>query len=419
MFSGNKCNLNDCNHKSYTDNRNVCSYCRKNYHKRCDTFLILVDDNKQPISLCSGCSSSQQVLLDLKVAKDTFDVDLGNSGVDSVISGKRKHDLELQSEITKVQKKSLTMDDEQYNNILSAIESSREEFNGKLDSIHTQSVNSAAATNSRLDNINSSLSSIKSVASTNRSMIQENTREIRSISGKLIDSLLISGLKNQPVDREELLRVALQIFDRIGAPIQRHEVRRVHSIRHSDVVVAGARPKKASFSVTFYQHGTVNMIIDAKRRYGNLLNSQLSSDIAGTDASIVYINAMIPKPVFDLYCEVRKWAHANNIKRVWTDDGKIFIRLSDESQRQEIYSGEQFMEIKLQYSSHDTARTPLVNEVSCPMEFTTGDSAKLDQSTPFVGLLPSGLQFPNDSMDQVKIVKPMNASDVCNGGGGS
>lgn len=197
--------------------------------------------------------------------------------------------------------------------------------------------------------IGAQLGNLATAVQTNTATCARNTNEIAALKdlrayAQPTPEIIVTGIPaSTTVSHDTIIHRVLSHLSLAGLQSDILDIRKIR--RNPTNNIPNAQPSDSSprdtFSliVKFKSVDIRNYVIDAKRRFGRLTVADIFSDeVPGAAGNTLYVNELLPSRIYALLKSAKLKARERNYKHVWSRNGTIFIRKSDNSQELPIFS---------------------------------------------------------------------------------
>ena len=142
--------------------------------------------------------------------------------------------------------------------------------------------------------------------------------KIKTMEVDYSSNLMISGLENIENSNVDLKSMVATLANRLKVNLGKQDIRKVRIVK---------TPSNTSLvQVTFYSSAHCLRLLDNKKAYGNITNSDVFN--YSMSANPIYINELLPQDTHKLLTAARNLKRSFGLFRVWHNRGQIFLQLT-------------------------------------------------------------------------------------------
>lgn len=334
-----------------------CECCRQIFHRCCDKFLSFLTPESTVVKYCSKCAATSVLVLHNPRSLSCSSKSSVDSSTGVLVpskSSKRKIEREIlfdapRPALTQVHKRTKrviprTTPVSKAAAFLSVPDMGpTNESDRYLTSLLMgMEQRQAAAMNARFDAQALLINKNTELVASHTALLDRHTREIGELRVGRGDSIMVNGLIFSSDVMEEQVNFFIKLFKLLGTTVVAQDFKSIRRVKKSRAIQPSSQQQRTpisnaeSYIVSFYPAHYSLMLVDAKKKFGDLLNSVLTN--SALDTLKVYINPILPKELYLLLKGAKAAAKAHGIKYVWHREGKIMLRPKEGDKVVTVYS---------------------------------------------------------------------------------
>lgn len=299
----------------------VCDHCSETFHKNCGKLKKTLDKDNKPADICVICLSNTDIAKEytLRIPPRSRDGSVSSAGS---------------------QRKRLRRNTDSSSE--SGADDSSEADNVTLADLAKLIKTEGAKHGKRFTKLEKSINELKhehkesearhiEYIETNR----ENMSEMADFRAENPKELIFAGHLLAGSSETDLKNLVLDIVRFLGIDIGVRDIRQVRLLKAKNniqPVSQGQGPPP--IVATFYSSSLCLKILDAKREKKIITNADVTVD--STSNKKIFINVMLHKRMHQLLQLCKSWARENNYKHAWYSQGRILVKMNDNSNPVEI-----------------------------------------------------------------------------------
>lgn len=296
-----------------------CAACDKQFHSTCGEFSSYKDKSKpdETIRLCSACSAvpANSASLTLRYHSRSNSASSHSSkrkaieSADSASSDEEEPDLKTILQAIKKGNRST-------DTLVKGLQTSVEVFNANLTA--------------RCDVLDKKFAELKTEFTQHK---EAHSRELEALKEKNDElefktktEVYIHGHANSGAPDLDLNVAVIHLAEFLDLTVTDRDLQRVRIIKRREKSYSSVTALQPIIAADFYSHEMALRLVDAKKRHGKLLNSDL---LQTTNTSPISISFPLDREKYALLREAKIRAQMHNVRYVWNSRGSIFVRETD------------------------------------------------------------------------------------------
>ena len=319
-----KCNKQGCDKRS--GKKKKCAVCGNFYHNACGEFSSYKDKAKpnEMVHLCSACNA---------IPTNSASLTLRYSSRSNSASSQSSKRFRNASDVSEE-----SSDDEEepdLKTILKAVKTGNAKTNNSVTELKKTVETFNANLNTRCDGIDNRISSLETelteLKKSHAAEMDALTEKYDELDFKTKTEVFIHGYVNAGAADLDLTAAVIHLAEHLDIKIMDREIQRARVVRRRTdqaprSFAAAVQEKPPIIAVDFFTHETALRLVEAKKSYGKLKNSDL---LQTNDTSPISISFPLNSEKYALLRETKARAAIHNTKYVWNSRGFVFIRQTD------------------------------------------------------------------------------------------